>query len=69
MSDFAKAWYTSRGVWGGLISLLSVILGVFGYAISPEESEQLILALTAIGTAIGNVVGIYGRVKAKERLR
>ena len=69
MSESAKAWYTSRGVWGGLISLLSVILGVFGYAISPEESEQLILALTAIGTAIGNVVGIYGRVKAKERLR
>lgn len=69
MSESGKPWYVSRGVWGGLITIICMVLGVFGYAISPEETEQLVLALTAIGGAIGSVVGIYGRVKAKERLR
>lgn len=69
MSDFGKPWYTSRGVWGGVISLLSLFLGIWGYSISPEETEQLVLALTGVGAAIGNIVGVYGRLKAKERLR
>lgn len=69
MSDVGKPWYASKGVWGGLITLIAMVLGVFGYQLSPEETEQTVLALTAVGTAIGSLVGIYGRVKAKERLR
>lgn len=64
----AKKWYTSKGVWGGLIAFLSILLGVFGYNLSPEEGEQLVLALTALGGAVGSVLSIYGRVKAKERV-
>lgn len=69
MTEYAKPWYSSKGVWGGVVTLLAMVLGAFGLALSPEESEQLVLAFTAIGGAVGSVLGIYGRMKATERLR
>ena len=63
-----KKWYESKGVWGGIVALLAVIVGAFGYAIAPEDTQGLVDALSAIGGAVGAILAIYGRVKAKDKI-
>lgn len=69
MSQIYKKWYESKTIWGGLITILSIVIGVFGYTLSPEDAELLVGAFTAIGAAVGGIVGIVGRVKATKAIR
>ena len=64
-----KAWYESKGVWGGVVAVAVIVMGVFGYTITPEDQEKVVLALTAIGAAAGSIVSVVGRYKATKRIR
>lgn len=64
-----KNWYASKGVWGGVVTLLAAILGALGYAFGHESQEALVAALTAIGGGVGGVLAIYGRIKADGKIK
>jgi len=64
-----KPWWASKTVWGGLVTLLAVVLGVFGYSITPEDQKQLVEILSQIGASVGAVIAIYGRIVATKRLK
>ncbi|WP_201353807.1 hypothetical protein [Hydrogenimonas urashimensis] len=66
---YEKPWYQSKGVWGGIVSILAIVLGVFGYTVSPEDQQAIVVALTSVGATVGSVVAIYGRIKATKRVR
>ena len=34
--DETKKWYESSGVWGGVITIVAVAAGYFGYTIAPD---------------------------------
>lgn len=63
-----KSWISSKGVWGGLIAVLSVVLGFIGLEISADDQAELINSLTMIGAAVGGVVAIVGRVLASKKI-
>lgn len=63
-----KPWYASRGVWGGIVTILSLVAGFLGYTVGPEDREALIIALSGIGGAVGSVVAVVGRVKATKKI-
>lgn len=67
MND-SKKWYQSKSVWGGIVALLAVLLGAFGYSIGDGDQSALIDSLSVIGGAVGSLVAIYGRVKASKRV-
>ena len=64
-----KAWYLSRGVIGPVLGVVAIAAGLAGYTFGPEDQEALMLAITTIGGAIGNLIGVYGRVKATKKIR
>ena len=64
-----KKWYESKGVWGGIVALFAVLIGAFGYAITPEDAQGLVDAFSAIGGAVGAILAIYGRIKAKDKIQ
>ncbi|QDP59291.1 MAG: hypothetical protein Tp136SUR676911_30 [Prokaryotic dsDNA virus sp.] len=64
----SKKWYQSKSVWGGIVALLAVLLGAFGYSITGDDQSLLIDSLSIIGGAVGSLVAIYGRVKASKRV-
>ncbi len=69
-----KVWYRSKGIWGGLITFLSLILALFfGVQVSEDEKTVFIDSLVAIGTALsllfGGILAIVGRVKASGGIR
>lgn len=67
MNNF-KGMLSSKGVWGGLIVVLSALLGMFGYSIGLEDQQALVDAVSQLGAIIGGVLAIYGRITATKRI-
>jgi len=68
-----KSWWTSRTIWGGIITVIAFLVQLFGWTtITPEEQATLIDKLPMIATIIGEVVGfilvIMGRIKAEKAI-
>jgi hypothetical protein len=59
-----KKWYKSKAVWGGLVSSLAGLAGVFGFALDSDTQMELTNLCLAVGSAVGGVMAIYGRVRA-----
>lgn len=64
----SKAWYASKGVVGGVVAVLSVVAGAFGYNLSPEDQEAIVVSIAAIGSAVGGLLAIYGRLHANRKI-
>lgn len=63
-----KGALASKGVWGGLIVVLSALLGLFGYQIGLEDQQALVDAVSQLGAISGGVLAIYGRITATKRI-
>lgn len=68
LETLTKPWYLSRTIWGGVIAILSAILGYFGYQIAPEDQEFLIAGLMGLASFVGGAVAVIGRVKASRQI-
>lgn len=63
-----KNWWQSKAIWGGIISLVSLVAGFFGFTLGPEDQAALVgVAVTVVG-GIGTVLAIVGRVTAKKAI-
>lgn len=60
------AWYSSPTTWGGLIAVAAGIGGFFGYRMSPEEQEAVVAAVTSIAAAVGGLIVVYRKHKARR---
>lgn len=67
MEEF-KGIFASRTVWGGLLALLAGLAGLFGYTVTPEDTATLTELLASVGSAVGGIVAIYGRIRASKRI-
>jgi|AntDeeMinimDraft_5_1070356.scaffolds.fasta_scaffold58116_2 hypothetical protein len=64
-----KPWYKSKTIWGGIVALLAGIAGIFGYGISTPDQVTLTEGFLAVGSAVGGVIAVYGRIVAKENVK
>lgn len=67
--DASKPWYESKAVVGGLVAIASGVAAAFGVAVAPEDQEQLVSIITAIGAAAGGAAAVYGRIKASTTIK
>lgn len=63
-----KNWWQSKGIWGGIIALVSLIAGFFGFTLGPEDQAALVGVAVTVSGLIGTVLGIVGRVTAKKAI-
>jgi len=63
-----KPFLASKGVLGGLGSILTIAVGALGYTVTEADSAGLVLAVTGIVSSVNSLIGIYGRVKATRRI-
>ena len=64
-----KSWYTSKTIWGSLITIIAMILGAFGYSVGADDQATVTDVLTTIAGFGGTVLAIYGRVKASKAIK
>jgi len=62
---------TIRGAVGSIIMVLALLATYFGYQIGTEVQTELaetigniVVAVTALGSLIGNLISIIGRIRA-----
>ncbi|MCC0033943.1 MAG: hypothetical protein H6887_01600 [Hoeflea sp.] len=67
MTDM-KAWWQSKTLWGAIVTIASSILGLAGLELGEADAETLTGLLTSLGAAIGGIIAIVGRLKAKSRI-
>lgn len=59
-----QKWWEMRTVWSAVSVIVSLIAGVLGYSIGPEDQEQLTLTLTAVAVGVSGVLAMIFRIKA-----
>ena len=68
-----KPWWQSKTIWGAIITIVALILSLFGVQIDEQTKQVLVNEFVAAATAIGGIVGavlsIYGRIKAEKRIK
>jgi hypothetical protein len=64
-----KNWYMSKTVWGGVVAILASCSHLLGVEIGLDNQSGLVDGLTALATAAGGLVAIWGRISATKRLR
>lgn len=62
-------WWQSRGVVGGIVSLVSVGLGLAGYTLTEADKEVLVVTAMGLGGMVGSLVAIIGRLKATRKIK
>lgn len=67
MTDI-KPWWQSKTLWGAIVTIASATLGLLGYDLGATDREALTGLLTSLGAALGGLIAIVGRVKAKDRI-
>ena len=64
----SKAWWQSKGVWGGVIAMLCGIANGFGIEIGLDDQMVLSETVVTMIGGLGGLLAIYGRVKAKSSI-
>ena len=67
MND-VKSLFASKTFWGALVAVAAGVIGLFGYAVTPEDQAWLVDSIAAAGAIVGGLVAVYGRVKASKRI-
>ncbi len=63
-----KSPFASKGVWGGVMAILSALLPLLGPALgldAPAQAEVIGVA-SSLGAAIGGAIAIWGRIAARR---
>lgn len=71
--ESGKAWWQSRGVWGGLVAAGAGLAGaVWGVSLSAEEQAHLVdlivPVVSSVSAVAGGVIAVVGRMRAKRRI-
>lgn len=63
-----KAWWQSRGVWGGAITLAAGLAGLFGFDVSADLQAELVDHMVEIVALVGGVFALIGRLRATKKI-
>ena len=62
-----KAWYASKAIWGGIITLVATLVSAaFGITVSADDQAALVTTISTLATAIGGLLAIIGRLRASR---
>ena len=71
-TETTKPWYLSKGVWGSVLVLVSLLLGAIGKPDIAdkvaEESSNIIAWIQSAGLLVGGVLALWGRLTAKAKI-
>lgn len=64
-----KALYQSRTFWGGMVALVCAVLAIAGVDVDEGTRADMLECGMLIGSALGGVLAVYGRIHASKPVR
>lgn len=62
-------WWQSHAIWGGIVATAAPVLGLLGYALSPEDVQLVATAAVGIASGVGGLLAIYGRMTTTRQIK
>jgi hypothetical protein len=64
-----KAWYLSKGVWGGIVAALAGVASLLlNVRWTDTDENQLVDLLVSLGSLIGGLLAVLGRLFATRKI-
>ena len=67
--EMTKSILASKVFWGAMISLLGKLAAVLGYNVMPEDEAMLSAAISLVFSGFGDLLAVYGRIKATKAIK
>ena len=68
-----KPWYLSKTIIGSLITAVVGVLALLGYVMPGDSAgfltDQAVIAVEAVAGLVGVGLAVYGRFKAKTKIK
>ncbi len=68
-SYVTKKWYESKTIIGVLVVVISQLGGLYGYTIDEQAQKDLAELLSVLGTSVGSLIAVVGRLKAQKQIQ
>lgn len=68
-SYVTKKWYESKTIIGVLVVIISQLGGLYGYTIDEQAQKDLAEVLSVLGTGVGSLIAVLGRLKAQKQIK
>lgn len=68
-SYISKKWYESKTIIGVFVVVLSQIGGIYGYNVDEQAQKDLVELLSVLGTGVGSLIAVIGRMKAEKKIQ
>jgi uncharacterized protein (DUF697 family) len=68
-SYVTKKWYESKTIIGVVVIVISQIGSIYGYNVDEQAQKDLVEVLSTLGTAVGSVMALVGRLKAQKKIQ
>jgi hypothetical protein len=68
MTEF-KVLTQSKTFWGAVVALAGSALALGHYTLTPADAVRAVDLLSAIASAAGGLLAIYGRIVASKKIR
>jgi len=69
LNEGGKPWWKSKGVWGGVITVLAAGAGAMGIDVGPDAQDQAVKHITTLVGAGGGLFALIGRLMAKDKIK
>jgi uncharacterized membrane protein len=64
-----KSLLVSKTFWGAIIAIVASLAGFAGYTFGANDQQAVVEIITTVGTAIGGLLAIFGRIKATKPIK
>ncbi len=68
-SYVTKKWYESKTIIGVVVIVISQIGSIYGYNVDEQAQKDLVEVLSTLGTALGSLIAVIGRMKAEKKIQ
>lgn len=68
-SYVTKKWYESKTIIGVVVIVISQVGGIYGYNFDEQTQKDLAEVLSVLGTAVGSLIAVLGRMKAEKKIQ
>jgi hypothetical protein len=68
MYSGTKSIFASKTFWGAAIAATGAGINLFGYTVSPADQTAAVDAVSALITAGGSLLAVFGRIRATRAI-
>lgn len=68
-SYVTKKWWESKTIIGVVVIVLAQVAAIYGYNLDEQAQKDIVDILSVLGTGVGALIAVIGRIKAEKKIQ